>query len=190
VKNAAAPASLARGPDRHTHISIPLQLQLPDGWHRIEALGWNAHGFNFHFKEALEQDALCFKRGALTFEGTLAWRAPNAGEEAVQAALVNELVYKRAQSVSQDAALHARLLSLIRVQGMVPQKRRILASLGLDVDDARLARLVAKRMEQRPLFQYGVRVHAPVWSALADKAYGMSSAVLALEKWSQSLGKK
>ena len=187
---AAETESIARSRDRHSHISIPLQLQLHGGWHPIEALGWNEQGFNFHFKEQLELGELSFKRGLMQFGGALVWRSLNAAGELVQTALVNELVYKRACKVSKDPALHARLLNLIRVPGMVEEKRRILASLGLDIDDARLSRLVAKRMAERPVFQYGVRVQSAVWSALADKAYGMSSAVLALENWSQNLARK
>jgi hypothetical protein len=73
---------------------------------------------------------------------------------------------------------------------MVEQKRKILASLGLDIGDAKVAQLVAKRMAERPMFQYGVTVQSDAWAAVADKALSMSSAVIALENWSKSLQKK
>jgi hypothetical protein len=53
-------------------------------------------------------------------------------DAAVLGKLVNELIYKRAQQTVNDAAMQTRLLKLIRVDGMVPEKRKILASLGLD----------------------------------------------------------
>lgn len=182
--------SIARAQDRHSHISIRLQLRLQDQWEFVEAVGWNGVGFNFYCAHALDDTVLQFKRGLLHFEGTVAWRAPNADETVVLAAIVNELVYKRAQGVSTDAALHARLLRLIRVPGRVEDKRKILASLGLDIGDAKMAQLVAKRMGERPMFQYGVRVESAVWAAVAEKALSLSSAVIALESWSKSLAKK
>jgi len=177
----------ARGPDRHSHISIPLQLVLDSGHHRIQALGWNAAGFNFHFEQPLNQTPLVFRRGMLLFEAQIAWRAEDASDAAWQATLVNELVYKHAQRVSSDASLHRRLLKLIRAPGMVAQKLQVLASLGLPIDDAKLAELLHKRRAQRQLYQYGVRVRSEAWAALTQQAYGMSSAVLELEKWSRAL---
>lgn len=175
---------------RYSHISIRLQLAVPQGWEYVQAIGWNEVGFNFHCARELPEPLLAFKRDLLHFEGTVAWSAPNADEAVVQEAIVNELIYKLASEVSADAQLHARLLRLIRVSARVPDKCRILASLGLALDDARLAQLVAKRMGERPLYQYGVRVQSEVWAAVVDKALNMSSAVLALENWSKALLKK
>jgi hypothetical protein len=185
----AGSESLARELTRYSHISIRLQLRMDGSWEYLEAIGWNALGFNFYTARALDSDQLALKRGLLHFEGSVAWRAPNADAAVVQAAIVNELIYKRAQDVSSDAALHARLLRLIRVGARVEDKRRILASLGLDLDDARMDRLVATRMADRPLFQYGVRVQSEVWAAVVEKALSLSSAVIALEHWSKSLQK-
>ncbi|RFO95079.1 hypothetical protein DIC66_20190 [Rhodoferax lacus] len=184
------PEAITRTQDRHSHISIRLQLQDGGSWEFLDAIGWNTVGFNFYFARALEGPQLEFKRGLFHFTGTLAWSAPNFDDEVVQSAIVNELVYKRAKDVSTDASLNARLLRLIRVPGMVEQKRRILASLGLDIVDAKLAQLVDKRKQERPLFHYGVQVQSEVWSAVAEKALDMSSAVIALEAWSKSLHKK
>lgn len=182
------PDAIARHADRHSHISIRLQLQVDGQWEYVEAIGWNAVGFNFYFSRALEAPALEFKRGLLHFEGTLAWSAPHVTDDVVLAAIVNELIYKRAQDVSADATLHTRLLRLIRVPDMVEQKLQILASMGLDIGAARMAQLVAKRRSERPLFQYGVRVQSEAWTAVVDKALTMSEAVVALESWSKSLG--
>jgi hypothetical protein len=183
-------ASLARQSDRYSHISIRLQLRVDSGWEYLEAIGWNAVGFNFYADRALQPAVLELKRGLLHFEGSVAWSAPNADAAVVRAAIVNELIYKRAQSVTSDAALQMRLLRLIRVGGRVQDKRQILASLGLAVDDARLAQLVEKRMAERPLYQYGVRVQSDTWGAVVEKALSLSGAVIALERWSKSLPKK
>jgi hypothetical protein len=160
------------------------------GWEYLEAIGWNAVGFNFYSDRALQPALLELKRGLLHFEGTVAWSAPNADVAVVRAAIVNELIFKRAQSVTSDMALQARLLRLIRVGGRVQDKLQILASLGLALDDARLAQLVEKRMAERPVYQYGVRVQSDTWASVVDKAVSLSSAVIALESWSKSLLKK
>ncbi len=186
----APPEAIARTQDRHSHISIRLQLQYAGQWEFLEAVGWNAAGFNFHFAHALPEAVLPFKRGLLHFEGTVVWSAPNSDDAVVQAAIVNELIYKRAHDVSADASLHARLLRLMRVGGMVDEKRQILASLGLDIGDAKMAQLVARRRSERPLWQVGVQVQSAVWAAVTDKALSMSSAVIALESWSKSLRKR
>jgi hypothetical protein len=182
--------SFARQSDRYSHICIRLQLRLDGGWEYLEAIGWNAVGFNFYFDRVLQPAVLDLKRGLLHFEGSVAWSAPNADAAVVRAAIVNELIYKRAQSVTSDPALQARLLRLIRVGGRVDDKRQILASLGLAIDDARLAQLVDKRMHERPLYQYGVRVQSDIWAAVVDKALSLSSAVIALEGWSHSMLRK
>jgi hypothetical protein len=184
------PESITRTQVRHSHISIRLQLQDGDGWEFLDAIGWNTVGFNFFFARALEGPLLPLKRGLFHFEGTVAWSAPNFDDEVVQSTIVNELIFKRAKDVSNDASLHARLLRLIRVPGRVEDKRRILASLGLDIGDARMAQLVDKRKRERPLFHYGVQVQSDVWAAVAEKALDLSSAVVALESWSKSLAKK
>lgn len=182
--------SVMRAVDRHSHISIRLQLRLEEGWEYLEATGWNAVGFNFFFDRSLPETELALKRGLLHFEGQVAWSKPNTDAAVVQAAIINELIYKRARDVSTDAALHTRLLRLIRVGGMQEDKRRVLASMGLDMDDARLAQLVARRMAERPLYQYGVRVQSETWAEVTDKALSLSSAVVALERWSKALKRK
>jgi hypothetical protein len=182
--------SLARQSDRYSHISIRLQLRLDAGWEYVEAIGWNAVGFNFYLDRVLQPAVLELKRGLLHFEGSVAWSAPNADAAVVRAAIVNELIYKRAQGVTSDPALQSRLLRLIRVGGRVQDKRQILASLGLALDDARLAKLVDQRMQERALYQYGVRVQSGAWEAVVDKALSLSSAVIALESWSKSLLRK
>ena len=184
------PEAVARAQDRHSHICIRLQLQDEGSWEFLDAIGWNTVGFNFYFARALEGPQLEFKRGLFHFAGTLAWSPPNFDDEVLQSAIVNELIYKRAKDVSSDASLHARLLRLIRVPGRVEDKRRILASLGLDIGDAKLAQLVGRRKAQRPLFHYGVQVQSDLWAAVVEKALDMSSAVIALERWSKSLQKK
>jgi hypothetical protein len=175
--------------DRHSHICIRLQVRLHDKWTLVEALGWNEAGFNFFHAEDLQDNALLLKRGFNQFSGTIVWRSSHASDEVIGATLVNELLFLRAKQVVGDAALRARLLKLIRVAGMVPQKRKVLASLGLDVSDAKLNDMVAQRRLERPMCQYGVKVASEVWNSAIQKALNLSTVVMQLEEWSQALAK-
>jgi hypothetical protein len=187
---ATEPASSARIQDRHSHISIRLQVRAHDKWEHLQALGWNAQGFNFYSPQPIAGPQLELKRGLTHFAGTVVWSAVGTDDAQVLETIVNELVYKRARDVVDVPGLQARLLKLIRMPGMVEQKRKVLASLGLDIGDAKMAGLVAKRKQERPLIQYGVQVQSEPWATLVAEALSMSSVLTSLDQWSKSLGKK
>lgn len=173
--------------DRHNHICIRLQVFIHEKWVPVEALGWNEAGFNFFHAENLPDNSLQLKRGFDQFAGTIVWRSPQASDEVMRATLVNELLYLRAKAVVGDASLQTRLLKLIRVAGMLPEKRKVLASLGLDVSDAKMNNLLSQRKLERPMCHFGVKVASEVWNSAVQKALSLSSVVLQLEEWSQAL---
>ena len=181
--------SAARTGDRHSHIGIRLRCLINGSWEHIEALGWNEVGFNFCIPFAVEDPVLSLKRGITCFQGTIAWSSINS-DEALLSALVNQLVFDQAKRYSSNAALHRRLINLIRVPGLIEQKRAILASIGLEVSDSDLADLLAKRKLERPMFHYGVNVESDTWRHLVRNAYDVSSVVISMEKWTNSLSRK
>lgn len=187
------PNSISRNDDRHSHITIGLRYRAHGNtvapWSRLDALGWNSVGFNFYQDHPIDDITLDLRRGLSRFEGTIVWRAPNTADEVVHAALVNELLFKRAKQVGTDQALHQRLLKLIRVPGMVVQKKSILASLGLQLGEEKMAELIAKRRQERPMFHYGVKVDSDAWRSVVTQACSLSAVVVSLEKWSGALGK-
>ena len=79
-----------------------------------------------------------------------------------------------------------RLLNLMRVQGMVEAKQKVLSALGGQLSADQWQLQVQERL-QRPLFQSGVRVASPVWAAAVQEALPMEAVVLDLERWSGSL---
>jgi len=175
--------------DRHNHICIRLQVRIREKWAPVEALGWNEAGFNFFHADNLPDDSLQLKRGFDQFDGTIVWRSSHASDEVMRSTLVNELLYQRAQAVVSDAILQARLLKLIRVTGMVTEKRRVLASLGQDVSDATMDDMVAQKWLEQPMCHYGVKVASVVWNSAIQKAMSLSAVVLQFEEWSQTLAK-
>lgn len=189
-KLAAKQDLISRHEDRHSHIGIRLQWRATAQWERLEALGWNAVGFNFYQAQEIRQPVLEFKRGLTRFEGSIVWSAPNTSDDVLRSALVNELIFRRAKELTGNAVLYARLLKLIRVYGMVAQKREILASLGVNVTDERLAELIDQRRQEHPMFHYGVQVASDAWSAIVKDAFSVSSVLISLDKWSAALGKR
>jgi len=182
--------SLHRNDDRHTHIGIRLQVRADDQWIHIEALGWNTVGFNFYHGHDITEHVLQLKRGLTHFEGTIAWRSRITSETVIQSLILNELIYEKTKGVANNKALQIRLIKLIRVTGMVEEKRKILASLGLNVQDAQISDMIAKRNLAHPMLHYGVRVQSENWSGVVANAMNMSSVVESLEKWANAIGKK
>lgn len=172
---------------RYNHITVRLQYRHGDKWRFLQAREWSQQGFNFFSEDTLDSAVLPLKRGLAHFDAHIVWRARPSSDDAILGTLINELIYKRAQQALNDAAMQARLLKLIRVDGMVPEKRKILASLGLPVSDEKLASMVAKRRLDHPLYLYGVKVNSEIWLDQITQALSVSSVVLSMEQWTKSL---
>lgn len=172
---------------RYNHITVRLQYRHGDKWRFLQAREWSQQGFNFFSEDTLDSAVLPLKRGLAHFDAQIVWRARPNSDDAILGTLINELIYKRAQQAVNDTALRARLLRLIRVDGMVPEKRKILASLGLPVGDEKLADMVSKRRHDHPLYLYGVKVNSEIWLDQITQALSVSSVVLSMEQWTKSL---
>ncbi len=182
--------SISRNDDRHNHIGIRLQYRADEKWQHCEALGWNEVGFNFYDPHELPDPQLALRRGLVRFSGTIVWRSRSASDEVLKVMVINELIFKRAKEVVDDAALYARLVKLIRVAGMVPEKLKILESLGSGISDAKMAELVDHKKLEPPMHHYGVKVQSDAWSEVVKSALSVSSVLVSLEKWSDGLAKK
>ena len=181
---------MLRNEDRYSHIGIKLQYHASEKWDRLDALGWNELGFNFYHTHDIREPVLEFKRGLTRFDGLIAWRSLNTSDDIILATLVNELIYKKAKDLADNAGLHSRLIKLIRVPGMLVEKKKILASLGQNISDTKLAEMVDRRKLERPMFHYGVRVESDAWAAIVRKTFSISSVVISLEKWADAFTQK
>jgi hypothetical protein len=182
-------SSSARNEDRHSHIGIGLHYRSNETWERVEALGWNDVGFNFYSAHEIQEPLLELKRGISRFEGTMVWSSLNTSDDVVLAELVNELIYKKTKDVASNAALHTRLVKLLRTPGMIAEKKNLLTSLGLSITDEKMSEMIARRRLEHPIFRYGVKVDSPVWSAIVKSALSISSVVISMEKWSGAFSK-
>lgn len=186
----ADPTAIARHGDRHSHIGIRLQYRNQDQWEYLEALEWNAVGFNFYHAEAMPGPDLELRRGLRRFTGTIAWQSLNTSDDVVLASVVNRLLYARAKEVADKPQLQTRLIKLLRASGMAAEKLRVLASLGPPISDNQMAELVAQRQQEHPMYHYGVRVQSEVWDAIVESALSVSSVLVSLDKLSGALGAK
>ena len=180
----------ARIADRYDHISIGLRYKVNEQWQHLRALGWNEAGFNFYTPHELTTPVLALRRGISGFPGTLVWHSVNTSDEAVMAEIVNELIYKQARKLASNVALSTRLVKLMRAHALIAEKRSLLAAMGIEISDAKMAQMTAQRKLDRPLFRYGVQVASPIWSGLANEALSISSTVLSMEKISEALAQK
>ena len=173
--------------DRHSYISVGLRYHHGDHWHPLRAFGWNAKGFNFHTTHEITATMLQFKRGLSPFDGSIVWRATQSDREGVLAMLINELLFQKVRAVASNKPLQARLITLIRAPLLVSEKRKVLASLGMTLDDQALLDQADQRLREQPMFRYGVSVDSDVWRRTVDDALHVSSAVASLESISSAL---
>ncbi len=181
----ATPAQ--RHVQRHNQISIRLHYRLDADWHRLEAQQWNERGFCFFHTHALQAGPVAFKRSLQHFEGDIVWTRACQDEAQVTEMLLNEAIHRQADRLSSQPDMQQRLLRLMRVQGMVDAKQRVLASLGGMPEDSNWQQQIQQRM-QEALFQSGVRVASPVWSSVVTDALALGGVVQDLERWSGTLG--
>ncbi len=186
------PNPISRNNDRHSHIGIRLQYRSHDDgkWEYLEALEWNAVGFNFYHADAMPGPELQLRRGLRRFSGTIVWQSLNTSDDVVLATVVNRLLYAKANDLLDNPQLRLRLIKLLRVPGMVAEKMKVLASLGAALSDANLAELVAQRRLEHPMYHYGVKVQSEAWRAIVESALSVSSVLVSLDKWSGALGGK
>ena len=186
------PNPVSRNNDRHSHIGIRLQYRSHDDdkWEYLEALEWNAVGFNFYHADAMPGPELQLRRGLQRFTGTIAWQSLNTSDDVVLATVVNRLLYAKTKGVVDNPQLHMRLIKLLRVPGMVTEKLTVLATLGASLSDTKLAELVAQRKQEHPMYHYGVKVQSEAWAAIVESALSVSSVLVSLDKWSGTFAGK
>lgn len=170
---------------RHNQISIRLHLALEGVWHRIEAVQWSDRGFCFLHAQPLERGRLAFKRSLQHFDGELVWTRERHDVAQVTEMLLNEAIHAQANRMVDQPETQQRLLRLMRVQGMVDAKERVLNASGAMPDAARWQQLLQQRTQQA-LFQTGVRVNHAAWSAVVADALTLGGVVQDLERWSGS----
>jgi hypothetical protein len=171
---------------RNNQIAVRLHCRVGEEWHRIEAQQWNARGFCFFHAFPLPVGVMPFKRSLQHFDAELVWSRACHDEAQVTEMLLNEAIHRQADRFQAQPEMQQRLMRLMRVQGMVDAKQRVLASLGSLPEPGVWQMQVQKRM-QEALFQSGVRVDSAAWRTVVEDALTLGGVVQDLERWSGSL---
>lgn len=174
-----------RDVQRHNQISIRLHLAIEGVWHRFEAGQWSDGGFCFLHAYPLQRGQLAFKRSLQHFSGELVWSRERHDVAQATEMLLNEAIHQQANLLTVQPETQQRLMRLIRVQGMVDAKERVLTALGA-MPDADRWQLLLQQRTQQALFQTGVRVNDPVWRSVVAQALTLGGVVQDLESWSAS----
>lgn len=180
-------SSQRHGP-RHNQISIRLQGLWDGVWQPVDAQQWNDSGFLFFHAQQLLPGAVLFKRSLQHFEGELVWSKALSDEAVVLEMLLNGAIQTQSQKLQAQPETQQRLLNLMRVQGMVEAKHKVLSALGGQLSPDQWQVRVQERL-QKPLYQSGVRVDSPAWVAVVKDALSMGEIVQDLERWSGALKK-
>jgi hypothetical protein len=152
----------------------------------VDAQQWNDSGFLFFHAQQLQPGGASFKRSLQHFEGELVWSKALSDEAVVLEMLLNGAIQAQSQKLQAQPETQQRLLNLMRVQGMMEAKYKVLSALGAQWSPDQWQARVQDRL-QKPLYQSGVRVESPVWRALVDEALPMEGLVQDLERWSGTL---
>lgn len=182
------PSSSQRHGPRHNQISIRLQGQWDGVWQPVDAQQWNGSGFLFFHAQAVQPGLVTFKRSLQHFEGELVWTKALSDEAVVLEMLLNGAIQAQSQKLQAQPETQQRLLNLMRVQGMVEAKHKVLSALGGQLSPDQWQERVQERL-QKPLYQSGVRVDSPAWVAVVKDALSMGEIVQDLERWSGALKK-
>lgn len=181
---ATSPAK--RQGSRHNQISIRLHCQLDGAWQVVDAQQWNESGFHFFHTQQLQPGPVPFKRSLQHFQGELVWSKALKDEDTVLEMLMNGAIHAQSEKLQAQPEMQQRLLNLMRVQGMVDAKHKVLSALGGQLSPAQWQARVLERL-QKPLYQSGVRVDSPVWASVVAEALPMGDVVQDLERWSWAL---
>lgn len=174
---------------RHNHIPINLKLKDKENnkWIQIKAMGWNSSGFNFYSENDICGNIVIFKRGLFQFNGEVVWHSEIPNYESIPSSTINELIFRQANKIKLNSESYKRLINLLRTPGIISGKLNFLRSLGYNISDAMFEKIIDQKLLEEPKFHYGVKVNSENWSQFVKKALEFTSAIEALEKFSDAL---
>ena len=168
---------------RYNHIPISLRINIGDEWKWIKALDWNESGFNFHLDHEMADSTVNFKKSITPFRGDIVWDHMNGDDNSIMEMIVNTLLFKQMKKqghVVRDSA--RRIINLIRTQGLIDEKIKMLAVLGMNNFSYRdVETLIASHKKSFPMYRYGIRFDSAEWSSIVKYALDISSAALVMD---------
>lgn len=172
---------------RCSHIYISLSVKIGFQWKQIKALDWNEDGFNFFIDEKIPYSNILFKKGQSKFAGQIMWSRSCDDLTFNYEMMLNALLYEEMDKFDANTSTVERLLNLIRAEGMIDEKKKILSALNPSSDDNEINRRLTERELCASGYRYGVKVQSQDWTDAVKYALEASSAINAMDQVSEGL---
>ena len=176
---------------RNNHIFLRMKVNLDEDWEPIKALDWNEMGFNFYLDREMDhpQADILFRRATTVFSGSIIWNCRNDDEAMIMETIVNSMLFnqiKKHNEILKDSV--QRIISLLRSQGLIDEKIKMLSHLGihgLTHDTVRL--MVDDHKKEHPEYRYGIKAGCEEWREIARNAFVESGPALMIDKIGEDL---
>jgi hypothetical protein len=173
---------LLRRKNRYSHIFITLNIKIGFQWKPIKALDWNEDGFNFIIEDEISYTNILFKKGQAKFAGRVRWLRKSDDRKFNLEMMLNTFLYEEINRRDGNKNTFTRIVKLIRTEGMIDEKKKILVALNPDIHETKINRRMSEQKQDASVFRYGVRVSAQEWADIVKYALEASSVVDAIDK--------
>ena len=174
---------------RYNHVPISLRIQIGDEWKWIKALDWNESGFNFYLDREIPDQPVGFKKSLLSFQGNIVWNRKNSDDSIIMEMILNTLLYdqlKKQGHLVKDSA--RRTINLIRTEGRIDEKIKLLITLGVNDFSYRDAEaLINNHKKSFPMYRYGIRFDSAEWKDIVKHGLEISSSALIMDNIREEL---
>ena len=172
---------------RYSHIYITLNVKIGFKWKQIKALDWNEEGFNFFIEDEISYSNLLFKKGQTKFASQIKWCRKCDDKTFNLGMMLNTFLYEELNKLDSNNKTFDRIVKLIRADGMIEEKKNILAALNPEINGSEIDRRIREQKQNPLIYRYGMRVSSPEWTEIAKYALEASSVVDAIDKVGKGL---
>jgi len=176
-----------RSKKRYSHIYIALNIKIGFQWKQIKALDWNEDGFNFFIEDEIPYSNILFKKGQSKFAGQVKWRKRSDDRTFNLEMMLNTYLYEEINRLDGNKNTFDRVVKLIRTEGMIDEKKKILAALNPDIRETEINSRIREQSQDSSVYRYGVKVSSQEWTDIAKYALEASSVVDAIDKVGKGL---
>jgi len=170
---------------RYDHASILLWVKVNDSgpdWKRIRVHDWNEKGFNFHLDWEIGNQDLRFRKGTSEFSGNLIWTLRNDNESAILEIILNNALVRALKRFPDNGDLIGRALSMVRTEGLLDEKKKLLAHIGCEISSEDESLLIQSYRMKYPCYRYGIGVESSTWSEIVKHVLDLTSVVGTLDQ--------
>jgi hypothetical protein len=101
--------------------------------------------------------------------------------------MLNTLLYDELNRLDSKNNTFDRIVKLIRSEGMIDEKKKILAALNPDINEREINSRIRKQKQNPSLYRYGVKVSSQEWADIVKYALEAASVVDAMDKVGKGL---